>query len=421
MARLRAGSLQGWILTLHDQTEHKRLDYQKREFINIAAHELRTPLAGVLGYADILRADLEGKIDETQSMYLDNLWSSGQRLNWIVNELIQFAELNSNQGQKDGISTFKPGDLIDELIAEQQYRIEEQHLTLQKDVPDLELVCDRALLRSALFQLLSNAIKFNIADGNIGIQVSQEADTIQIAVSDSGIGIAQNELETIFQPFFQVEDHEIRSQGGLGLGLCIAQRAIVQLSGTLTIKSILGKGTTVRLTLPQNQETETKSQALEVQLATTQQQSLAYARDLQTLYRQFHQINDELKEVNVQLDEANKLKSNFLGVISHELRSPFASIDMALQVFARYGTDHLLPAQRELLEQLNSSFPQARQMIDNLVTYAGLLSKQGRLNLDIIDLNSVIKETAASLQPKAEVRGIRWEIQMPTNPNSCGG
>jgi two-component system sensor histidine kinase/response regulator len=136
---------------------------------------------------------------------------------------------------------------------------------------------------------------------------------------------------------------------------------------------------------------------------------------MQALYLKLRQANTQLQEVNTQLDEANKLKSNFLGQISHELRSPFVSIDFALQTFTRYGVDGLLAEQRELLEQLTKGFKDARQMIDHLVAYAGLLSKQGKLDLQVVDMALLIDETVTVLSPMAHSRGLKLTVQTGKN------
>jgi len=132
---------------------------------------------------------------------------------------------------------------------------------------------------------------------------------------------------------------------------------------------------------------------------------------MQALYLKLRQANDQLQEVNIQLDEANKLKSNFLGLISHELRSPFVSIDFALQTFGRYGTEALRPEKRELFDELSKGFKDARGMIDRLVAYAGLLSKQGKLNLQPVDIAAVIHENVTILEPMTQSRGLMLHVQ----------
>lgn len=413
-ARLESGNLHGWIVTLHDQSNRKRMENQKAEFINIAAHELRTPLGQVMGFAELLRDLLSDEFDTTERRFLDSILRSSQRLKRIIDELMQFAVLDTGHTQPEGLTEFKLVDLIDDLTSNlKQYQLE-QHLDLQVYIaePDLVLTSDAAMLRTALYQLVLNAMTFNKPGGYVHIHAWRINDQLTLDIVDSGIGIAQTDLETVFQPFIQVEDHNTRSKNGLGLGLSIAQRAIAKLGGEISVESVLGEGTTFHLQLPFHQKTDEEGALLDLQaqLALTQQQTLAYARDMQALYLKLRQANDQLKEVNTQLDEANKLKSNFLGLISHELRSPFVSIDFALQTFARYGTEQLHPQQQALLDQVTKGFKDARQMVDHLVAYAGLLSKQGKLNLQSVDIHALINENVAILNPMAQSRGLKLAV-----------
>jgi signal transduction histidine kinase len=132
------------------------------------------------------------------------------------------------------------------------------------------------------------------------------------------------------------------------------------------------------------------------------------------------QINADLTEAyealataNRQLQEMDRLKSAFIGVITHELRSPFANIAFSLELFQRYGLDNLTPEQRGQLEQLLHSLKQARQMIDNLVTFATFLSKQGELRLVELDFRQVIDETLPTLRTLAEAKKLGFRVRVP--------
>ncbi len=418
-ARLRAGRLRGWVIVLHDQSKRKRLEYQKSEFINIAAHELRTPLSSVLGYGELLLESLSSQLDtpgKEPREYLDAVIRAANRLNVTVQELVDFAEMSQGDIRSTGIQDFLLSGVIEGVIADLQPHATEQGIALRTDVPDpsIQMFSDAALLRAALYQLVLNGINFNTPDGYVWVEATAGHDSILIKVADSGIGIAQDDLEAIYRPFFQVESHDTRRIGGLGLGLSIVQRAVTQLGGTIAVESALGAGTTFSLQLPLRQPSlDTELAALHDQLDSSYEQSLAYARDIQLLYRQLQQVNRRLSGVNVQLEEANKLKSDFLGVVSHELRSPFASIDLALQAFVRHGVENLAPEQRELLGQLTDSFKNARRMIDSLVAYASLLSKQGRLHLETVDIGALVDATAAELRPMAERRDLTLQVQVP--------
>jgi PAS domain S-box-containing protein len=419
VARLQAGRLRGWVIVLHDQSRWKRLEHQKAEFINIAAHELRTPLSSILGYSELLQESLSGELDrlgEEPRDYLDAVLRAANRLNATVKELVEFAEINQGDIRPTGIQEFPLPDVIEDVISELQLHAAERNITLRADVPDtaIQMFGDAALLRAALYQLAMNGVNFNTPDGTVSVEAVAGNEYALIKVADSGIGIAQADLDAIYRPFFQVESHDTRRIGGLGLGLSIAQRAVAQLGGTIAVESTLGIGTTFSLQLPLRQPSlDTELAALHDQLDSSYQQSLAYARDIQLLYRQLQQVNRGLSDVNVQLEEANKLKANFLGVVSHELRSPFASIDLALQAFVRHGVENLAPEQRELLKQLTGSFKDARRMIDNLVAYASLLSKQGRLNLETVDIGALVDTTVATLKPMAERRDLTIQVQVP--------
>ncbi|HLY25167.1 MAG TPA: ATP-binding protein [Aggregatilineales bacterium] len=417
-ARMRSGQIGGWVITLHDQSERKRLDHQKAEFVNIASHELRTPLASVMGYTELLQQIGEDQLDEQSQEILAAILRGAKRLNGIVNELFQFAEMNGGHIMAGGVRTFNFAELLSDLFTDMRDQAGEHQVELHSDpaVSEVLVFGDESILRTALYQLVLNGIHFNRAGGYVRITTEQSEERLSIHIVDNGKGIAQAELETIFQPFFQVEAHEVRSVGGLGLGLAIARHAVEDLSGSLSVQSELGQGSSFTIEMPLkasealNAVSQEETEQLESELESSQQQSLAYARDIQALYRKLQDANLRLKEFNVQLDEANNLKSSFLGLISHELRSPFVSIDFALQTFARYGTDHLKAEQRELLAQLDTSFKESRKMIDNLVAYAALLSKQGKLNLQPVALDQLVYETADVLRPMAENRGLVWQI-----------
>ncbi len=417
IARLQSGRLRGWIIAVRDETRRKRMEHQKVEFINIAAHELRTPLGAVLGYSELLRdSNAEtNNLTADQKEYLGAILRGGQRLNNIVMELVQFADLTQGDIRPHEIVEFVLSELINSTADELRQAATDKRIALKIDAdPLIKMRADSAWLRSALYQLILNAINFTLPGGEIRIKAEEEQNQVILRVSDNGIGIPKPDLETIFRPFFQVEGHDTRRVGGLGLGLSIARRAVTQLGGTISVDSTLNVGTTFTLELPTQQHSSNAAQlsAIQAELDSSQQQALVYARDMQRLYRQLQETNRSLQTINTQLDEANKLKANFLSVISHELRSPFASIELALQTFNRYGVEELRPEQRDLLDQLAQNLKDGRRMIDSLVTYASLLSKQGRLNLQAVEIDQVIDETTAALRPLADRRRQSLVVQV---------
>ncbi len=417
VARLHAGRLGGWVIVIHDQSKRKRFELQKAEFVNIAAHELRTPLSALLGYGEMLlesiNAEPNGGNPEYRD-YVESMLKGSYRLNNIVKELVQFAELSQGDIQAQGLRDFRVAEIVESVVSDVERQAAQRQVKLELSIPDssLQMLADPTLLHTALYQIILNGINFNVAQGTVRIEVLEINNRISICIADTGIGISRSDLETIFQPFYQVEPSDTRRVGGLGLGLSITQRSVAELGGHLTVDSTLGEGTTFTMQLPfQQPSPDAEFQDLQAQLNASYQQSIVYAHDVQELYRKLQEAHKQLQEINIQLEEANKLKSDFLSVVSHELRSPFVSVDFALQTFPRYGLDRLSQEQRELFDQLTQGIDSARSMIDNLVKSASLLSKQGRLNLTTFDVPELLTETVESLRPMAETRGLSLEIQ----------
>jgi signal transduction histidine kinase len=129
--------------------------------------------------------------------------------------------------------------------------------------------------------------------------------------------------------------------------------------------------------------------------------------------QQMEGLNRDLESANEQLQELDKLKSAFIGVITHELRSPFAAIDFSMQLIQKYGLDNLLPEQRSQLQQLAEGLKRAQIMINNLITFASFLSKQGQLRMVPVDMKQLAHETMATLEPMARKRNIKLIVDVP--------
>src|SRR5258708_16094304 len=192
IARLQAGRLRGWVIAVHDQSRLKRLERQKSEFINIAAHELRTPLAGIMGYTELSLASLPDATpdtDHTQRDYLQAIQRSSHRLRNIVNELVQFAEIDQGDMQAESVAHFSLTDLLNDVAADLRQHAAEKHVELQPGQSDVSMFTDASLLRIVVYQLVLNGINFNRADGYVKIEATEQAGHVTIKVIDSGIGI----------------------------------------------------------------------------------------------------------------------------------------------------------------------------------------------------------------------------------------
>lgn len=151
--------------------------------------------------------------------------------------------------------------------------------------------------------------------------------------------------------------------------------------------------------------------ALTSQIAADLEQAQLLS-DLKTTNAQLTRLSDKLARVNQRLYEADRLKSGFIGVITHELRSPFVSLALSLQLIERYGLERLLPEQREQLDELRKGITELKQILDHIISFASLLSKQGELKLEQLDLGQVVTETVEAMKPMAEIRQVTLEARV---------
>lgn len=344
------GDNQGIVLVFYDLTERRRLESLKSEFVNIAAHELRTPLAGVMGFVSILKEDIKDIDNPKSTEIMDLILQSTERLKTIIDELVDFATTQGVTEESLNISEVDFRQLFHKSIMFLQPQIKAKQLTYQLEPSDQPLVMrgDDRILTEVIYHLLENAVKFNKPHGNIAVRVSYLPlmigitenggdQALMIEIEDTGIGIPQTELDRIFDKFYQVEEHLIRASGGLGLGLTIAQRGIQRHGGQLSVTSQLGKGSIFRIILPLR--TQSSYVSIDNRLDIAYQQMLAYAKDMAqavTSQRKLSKKMEQIKSLSGNLYEQLKLLSTaqpntpmYANILSHCNKITQALIQLA--------------------------------------------------------------------------------------------
>ena len=223
----------------------------KGEFLATMSHELRTPINAALGYTDLLALGVHGPVTEAQREDLARLRRSQQRLLSLVNDVLNFARLESGRVDLEIADVPVDGVLarIEELVEPQ---VREKGLTYdyQRGEPALVARADRERFEQILLNLLSNAVKFTAPGGRVTVRAEADGGNVLVRVADTGRGIAPDQLEAIFEPFVQVERGLTRSADGIGLGLAISRELAQVMDGSLTAESTLGAGSTFTLALP---------------------------------------------------------------------------------------------------------------------------------------------------------------------------
>ena len=251
---------------IRDLTERKRLEADqarllkeseeanraKSEFLATMSHELRTPLNAISGYTELLKMGLRGPVTEEQVADLERINRSQSHLLGIINDILQFAKLESGPVEMtvDEFPVETALDTAEELVRPQLEARKISYARLRGD-KSARVRADSDRFQQIVLNLLSNALKFTPEGGRITVAWRIEQQRFLIDVADTGIGIAVDQFERIFDPFVQVQSGTTRTSEGVGLGLAISRDMARQMGGDVYVTSELGNGSTFTLALPQ--------------------------------------------------------------------------------------------------------------------------------------------------------------------------
>lgn len=235
-----------WVGAFTDNNEQKLIDERKDEFLSIASHEMKTPLTTAKAYLQMLELTLD-ESNEEASLFTRKANQSVDRLEELVSELLDVSKIRLGKFHYN-LSIFDFNELIEDTIESIQLTSPIHKIIKSGKVND-QVFGDKYRLQQVVINLLSNAIKYSPGSEEVFIAISQEVDTIKVSVTDTGIGIAQASLVTIFDKYHRIEEHAVHFQG-LGIGLFISYEIIQRHKGVLWAESETGKGSTFYFTLP---------------------------------------------------------------------------------------------------------------------------------------------------------------------------
>ena len=225
---------------------------EKIRFLATVSHELRTPLNTIIGFSDMLLCGMAGPFgNERQREYTSLVRESGEHLLTVVNAILDAAKLES--GTYPIVrENFRMQDAVETSKAIMSYQAAAKGVELESRVDETvgEVHADKRALQQILINLLSNAVKFTPAGGNVTVQAERHADGIKLSVSDTGIGIAEEDLPRIGKPFVQVLNDYTRQYEGTGLGLSLVRGLVELHGGSMAVESAPGLGTSVEITIP---------------------------------------------------------------------------------------------------------------------------------------------------------------------------
>jgi signal transduction histidine kinase len=223
----------------------------KSEFLANMSHELRTPLNAVIGFSEVLQEKMFGDLNDKQLEYVRDIHASGRHLLSLINDILDLSKVEAGKLELELAPVHLPSTLDGTLTLVRERAVRhglEVRLSVDEQIG--ETVADERKVRQILLNLLSNAVKFTPDGGKIDVCATRTDDKVEISVSDTGIGIAQEDQEAIFEEFRQVGSDYARKREGTGLGLTLARKFVELHGGRIWVRSEIGRGSTFTFTLP---------------------------------------------------------------------------------------------------------------------------------------------------------------------------
>jgi signal transduction histidine kinase len=227
----------------------------KSDFLATMSHELRTPLNAIIGFSEVLHEQMFGELNERQIAYVKDVLEAGRHLLSLINDVLDLAKIEAGKMELD-LSEVALPDLLGSAVSMHAERASRAgvELSLSTEPEEITIAADERRVRQIVFNLLSNAVKFTPPEGRVDVAARLDDGQVEIAVADTGPGIASEDLETIFEEFEQTSDG--KQAEGTGLGLPLSRKLVELHGGRIWAESEVGRGSTFRFTLPVQHEAE---------------------------------------------------------------------------------------------------------------------------------------------------------------------
>jgi signal transduction histidine kinase len=221
----------------------------KSQFLATMSHELRTPLNAIIGFSEVLHEQMSGKLNERQLAYVDDILGAGKHLLSLINDVLDLAKIEAGRMELD-LSQVAVPEVLRAAVSIQGERATRGgiELSMSTEPDEITITADERRVRQVVFNLVSNAVKFTPPEGRVEISAHAENGQVEIAVADTGPGIAATDLEAIFEEFEQAAAG--KQVEGTGLGLPLSRKLVELHGGRLWAESEVGKGSTFRFTIP---------------------------------------------------------------------------------------------------------------------------------------------------------------------------
>jgi signal transduction histidine kinase len=224
----------------------------KSEFLANMSHELRTPLNAIIGFSEVLHDRMFGEINDKQAEYLNDIHSSGEHLLSLINDILDLSKIEAGRMELE-LSRFDVAGALENSMTLIRERASRNNIALALECDDEvgEWTADERKFKQIMLNLLSNAVKFTPQGGSISVRARRGNSSVEIAVTDTGIGIKPEDQQLVFEEFRQAGGDHLKKSEGTGLGLALTRRFVELHKGKISLQSEIGKGSTFTFTLPE--------------------------------------------------------------------------------------------------------------------------------------------------------------------------
>lgn len=230
-------------ISIIDVTEARKNDEIKAEFISNASHELKTPITSISGFSELILANYDNLNPDKLKDYINRIYNSAVNMKETIDELLYLSNLENNGAKLDLTETVDLKIAVNDCIDEYYDKAKERGIKLLTDLVDAKTLGSNNLIHHLISNLVGNAIKYNVDNGEVKVSIVDEGNTVKLIVSDTGIGINEKDLDKLFDRFYRTDESRNRKTGGTGLGLTICKKICLAHQTTISVTSSVGVGT----------------------------------------------------------------------------------------------------------------------------------------------------------------------------------
>jgi two-component system phosphate regulon sensor histidine kinase PhoR len=373
------GRPQGFVLCFHDETQRKRNENLKEEFLGMVSHEIRTPLTAITGLAPFLEESVGEYMTDEDREYLSMMQESSDRLIKTVSELFDAASFSNQVNFTSDVSDLH--EVLEEALAQAHSALTQADISVEKNMgrftPEFYGDCEQMI--KAIGYIMDNAIRYSDAGTTVTVTTSSDKDMWKLAIHDQGVGIPSAQIDYLFENFYQAEELMSRTHEGLGLGLSIVKKIVQVHKGHIELQSEPGQGTCVIIRLPKYKKVETPAphseiKKLKTELALHKEQTQQYANDLAKIYKNARsykgQVASTLQKTKNQLIRSDKLftMGQLTAGIANEIHNTIFPLIFSMDILLK-PADYPDVDSVKILQRMDTQLWQAVNMLKQLLDF----------------------------------------------------